>query len=238
MLAVRTGVAAAVRLARLSTAATAASDSPHALPLAELADDHRAWLARSDEFRDLSPQVHSAVGILLCEKASAPHLLLLHRAAHMRSHPNQLSLVGGRRDNEDASLAETLVREAEEEIGVIRGGEHALRLHGALPVVYPSLAGLAVGVFAGSLHHGDWNVAADESQALLEIPLADLVRPDAMVVESIQGYPGPVWHLGIDGVDVPLWGLTARILYDYFVLLDPAGATTKMMAETEAKAGY
>ena len=193
----------------------------------------------------LHPSVHSAVGIFHVERNNVPHILMLHRAAHMRSHPNQLSFVGGKRDAEDETLLDTLLREADEEIGL--GPEHNAVIHGSLPRVYPSLAGLAVAVYVGSMSNAPFAIELDESQAVLEIPLAVLADKSNFAVERIQTYKGPLWHLSNivgddDGVecikshgvgdqsvsasldDVPLWGLSARILYDWLTTLDPEWA--------------
>ena len=46
--------------------------------------------------------------------------MLTSAAADLRRHAGEISFPGGRRDPEDADLAETALREAEEEIGLPR----------------------------------------------------------------------------------------------------------------------
>ena len=50
----------------------------------------------------------------------APTVLLTQRTAHLRDHPGQVSFPGGRVEADDASPAETALRETEEEIGLSR----------------------------------------------------------------------------------------------------------------------
>lgn len=49
-----------------------------------------------------------------------PGVLLTLRHEHLRRHPGQIAFPGGRADPEDATIVETALREAEEEIGLPR----------------------------------------------------------------------------------------------------------------------
>ncbi|MEA2333659.1 MAG: hypothetical protein QOG40_149, partial [Solirubrobacteraceae bacterium] len=53
-------------------------------------------------------------------EAEPPHVVLTRRRADLRRHAGEISFPGGRQDSEDADLAETALREAEEEIGLTR----------------------------------------------------------------------------------------------------------------------
>ena len=58
----------------------------------------------------------SAVLVPVVDRADDPHLVFTKRSEHLPNHPGQMSFPGGRREPEDASLAETATREAHEEI--------------------------------------------------------------------------------------------------------------------------
>ncbi len=78
--------------------------------------------------------------------------MLTRRRADLRRHAGEISFPGGRRDAEDANLADTALREAEEEIGLPRA---QVSLLGELPqtstfatnyVIHPFVATIPAGV--------------------------------------------------------------------------------------------
>src|SRR5262245_48202692 len=83
----------------------------------------RAAAARRSDFtRWPTPPVggrRSAVLILLGEEPGAgPDVLILKRAATLRSHAGQPAFPGGASDPDDADAAATALREATEEVGL------------------------------------------------------------------------------------------------------------------------
>jgi len=82
----------------------------HPLPL-------RSVFVREDGVGDeeLTP---ASVLFPIVLREGGPSVLLTQRTEHLKDHPGQISFPGGRVEPEDASPAETALREAQEEIGL------------------------------------------------------------------------------------------------------------------------
>lgn len=72
----------------------------------------------------------AAVLIGVQDSAEGPRVILTKRASHLRHHPGQIAFPGGRRDEGDADLTATALREAAEEIGL---PPDAVQVLGTLP---------------------------------------------------------------------------------------------------------
>jgi 8-oxo-dGTP pyrophosphatase MutT (NUDIX family) len=159
------------------------------------------------------------VALFVAGEGAEPNVVLTRRRAELRRHAGEISFPGGRRDAADVSLAETALREAEEEIGLRRG---QVSLLGELPptstlatnyVIHPFVAAIPAGVA--------WQLSAKEVDAVLELPVTELragrtrtrierrgitFETDAYVVAE---------HL--------VWGATARILEQLLERLQVSG---------------
>ena len=62
----------------------------------------------------------AAVLVPVIEINGELHLLLTQRPTHLRAHPGQISFPGGKVEESDSSISMTALREAEEEIGLMR----------------------------------------------------------------------------------------------------------------------
>ena len=74
----------------------------------------------------LHEQRRAAVLCGLRERDGRLHVILTHRAAHLRRHASQIAFPGGRIDPTDASPRHAALREAEEEIGLPPAGVRVL----------------------------------------------------------------------------------------------------------------
>ncbi len=74
----------------------------------------------SRERRRLAPAGTTAAAVLvaLFEQDGEAHVWLVRRPASMRSHAGQVAFPGGKKDERDASLLVTALREAHEELGI------------------------------------------------------------------------------------------------------------------------
>ncbi len=142
-------------------------------------------------------------------------ILLLARAHTLRSHAGQVAFPGGRRDDTDADLIETALREAQEETGLDPSGVDVLGAMRPLPlprsfhVVTPVLGWWARPTPV-------WALDTAESALVFRTPVADLVSPDRRVTTLLrfegQTWSGPAWLLDVDGTEQVLWGFTALVL--------------------------
>jgi len=145
------------------------------------------------------------------------HGVFTKRRGDLRRHAGEISFPGGRQDHPEENLAQTALREAQEEIGLAPAG---VQLVGALQPIPTIATSYAVYPFVGLIEPGNtWTPSAGEVEAVLEFSLGDLragydrrrlvrrgipIRTDTFVVGE---------HL--------IWGATARILSDLLERLGP-----------------
>ena len=126
----------------------------------------------------------------------------------MRTHAGQIAFPGGAADPDDADLAATALREANEETGVDPAG---IEILGQLPPAHVEVSGFDVTAVVGWWARPSPVGAVDarEVASVLVVPVARLVDPGNRArVHHPSGYTGPAFS--IDGHLI--WGLTAHLL--------------------------
>jgi len=148
------------------------------------------------------------VPLFLAGDPAEPHAVFTRRRTDLRRHAGEISFPGGRRDPEDSSLADTALREAEEEIGLPRA---QVRLLCELPSVSTFVTGYEIHPFVGVIPAGiAWRVSAREVDEVLELPL-DAVRAARTKTQiERRGMTFETDAYVVDGHVI--WGATARIL--------------------------
>ena len=140
--------------------------------------------------------------------AEEPHAVFTRRRGDLRRHAGEISFPGGRRDPEDADLADTALREAEEEIGLPRA---EVRLLGELPSTSTFVTNYVIHPFVGLIPAGlAWRVSATEVDAVLELPLRALRESRTRTRMERRGISFETDAYIVD--DHLIWGATARIL--------------------------
>jgi len=138
-----------------------------------------------------------------------PGLLLTRRSPWLRKHAGQVAFPGGMRDDDDASLHITALREAHEEIGL---RPRDVRIIGTLPVVSSS-TGFQVTPVVGLIPPDlPWFPNADEVDAIFEMPLAEALLLSRYAPLDIHrgGLHHRVWLSWYQ--DYFVWGMTAGII--------------------------
>jgi 8-oxo-dGTP pyrophosphatase MutT (NUDIX family) len=145
------------------------------------------------------------------------HAIFTRRRRDLRSHPGEISFPGGRRDDGE-TLAQTALREAEEEIGLAR---EDVRLLGALTPVPTIATNYAVYPFVGMIERGGaWTPSASEVDEVLELRLADVRASRARRRLRHRGIPFRTDVYDV-GEELVIWGATARIVGDLLARLEP-----------------
>jgi 8-oxo-dGTP pyrophosphatase MutT (NUDIX family) len=147
-----------------------------------------------------------------------PHVVLTRRRADLRRHAGEISFPGGRRDPEDATLTDTALREAEEEIGLER--EH-VRLMGELPPTSTFVTNYVIHPFVGAIPAGvAWTPSAHEVDAVLELSLSAVRAGRTRTQIERRGISFETDAYVID--EHLVWGATARILEHLLEWLETA----------------
>jgi 8-oxo-dGTP pyrophosphatase MutT (NUDIX family) len=83
--------------------------------------DEHGWLSGDEGHeRALAPEARTPAAVLigLVARPQGPQVILTQRTAHLKDHAGQISLPGGRIEDEDEGPAAAALREALEEIGL------------------------------------------------------------------------------------------------------------------------
>jgi 8-oxo-dGTP pyrophosphatase MutT (NUDIX family) len=170
-------------------------------------EDDPVWARRQDIPAGRTTR-EAGVLILFDQDEQGPSLLFIERAATLRSHPGQIAFPGGGADPQDADIAATALREANEEVGLDPAGVEVL---GELPTITVPVSGFRVTPTVGWWRERSEIGVRDPAEvaAVRQIPIADLADPDhryAMLHPRGPGGPGFL----ID--DLMIWGMTGYLV--------------------------
>ncbi len=169
-------------------------------------------------FADPAPLRYAAViGLILpeCSRPQprpGPRLLLIERSEQLRNHAGQLAFPGGKPEPGDSDLLATALREANEEVGLVR---EQVTVLGRLEEV-PTPSGFMIVPFVGRVE-GDWvpRGTSPEVTRVLTPPLSLLAEPSIHRVTDRREWRGRMWELHEYAIgDPPLWGATAAMVRD------------------------
>jgi len=181
-------------------------------------DIHRRLSTRSPVRADLTGRIPAAVAVVLVEGDAGLEMLLIKRSER-EGDPwsGQMALPGGRREDADADLLETAMRETEEETGVVLASG---KLLGELDDLSPSIVHLPpimVRPYVFGLEQKPPARAREEVDLVLWVPLLELdgrLRQEDIAVGDYR-LRAPGYRLGEHFV----WGLTERMLTPFLALI-------------------
>jgi len=149
-----------------------------------------------------------------------PHLLFIERSASLRAHAGQVAFPGGKPEPDDATLLDTALREANEEVGLPVSGTEIL---GRLPPV-PTPSGFLVVPFVGWAPPG-WSAQATspEVHRILTPSVGQLADPSIHRITSRGIWRSRPYAMHEYRVhDPPIWGATALMVHELLVRMELA----------------
>ncbi|TAK70884.1 MAG: CoA pyrophosphatase [Actinomycetota bacterium] len=176
------------------------------LPLLDVADQVTAADLALHSWTAASRQ--GAVLILVGDGPAGPDVLLLQRAATMRTHAGQPAFPGGAMDPDDDGVIATALREAVEETGLEPAGVDVVA---TLPQLYlPPSSFVVIPVLAWWRDPSPIRAAsAAEVASVHRVAVAELADPaNRLQVRHPAGFTSPGFR--VQGLLV--WGFTAGIL--------------------------
>ncbi len=169
------------------------------------------------KFEHKTPPKPGAVLILLYEENGLVKFPLTKRPDYLGTHGGQISLPGGKAE-QDEGIITTALREAEEEIGIAR---NTIKVIGQLTDFFVIPSNFIVTPVIGCLRALPiFNPDPREVVRVIEGTIDQLIRHDAVKTTEIMAskiYPMMAPHFEIDGEVV--WGATAMILNELRVLI-------------------
>ncbi len=166
----------------------------------------------------VAPPEASRAGVLALfyPKKADWHIVLIERASSNPNdrHRGQISFPGGRFEKDDVHLANTAIRETEEEVGVKAKDIHLL---GPLTDLYIPVSNFRVDPFVGFTETTPRFVPQEEEvHGILEVPVSELMNPDNLKIKNLVIREGFVLK------DVPYFDLLGKTVW---------GATAMMLSE-------
>lgn len=167
------------------------------------------------------PPRESAVLILIHPVDGQDHTLLMRRPVYAGMHSGQVGFPGGKREQGDADLHATALREFREETGA---GTAGFEIVGELTRIHiPPSRTLVTPVVAWAASLGPLQPDPREVAQLLDVPVAELLRDDILRRKPFT--------MGLDGRqrEAPYWDVQGQTVW---------GATAMMIGELRLVLGH
>ncbi len=156
-----------------------------------------------------------AAVLLAITAEEEPELIYTLRSNKVSSHKGEVAFPGGREEQGDLSLAETALREAEEEIGLDR---NLVEILGSLDTTV-SRYGISVTPYVGIIPpNPNLNESSSEIESYFRVPISylanDIRHRNDKVTESGETFYMPAYKYN----EYIIWGLTAMITVNFLRL--------------------
>ena len=166
-----------------------------------------------------SSYIHAAVLIPLFRDEDGKHkILFTERTDRVEHHKGQISFPGGAVDKEDGTFEETALREAFEEIGLLREDVTILgRIDDTLTVV----SNFVIHPFVGLIPHPyNFRINPEEVKGLIEVPF------EVLYINRSTDKMSDIEHKGVTYQSLTylyngevIWGATARIMKNFIEII-------------------
>ncbi|MBX7056621.1 MAG: CoA pyrophosphatase [Leptospirales bacterium] len=168
-----------------------------------------------------APVKQAGVLLPLFYRAGALRICMIRRPEESGPHSRQIAFPGGRREDSDADLQATALRETTEEIGLAIPPDNVA---GALSSLYVAPSQFYVEPFVALILAPDQYRADEEEVAeVLEFQLQDFAKSENFRIEEwiVRGFRTTVPHFRIDGETI--WGASAMMLAELLEILKDCG---------------
>jgi 8-oxo-dGTP pyrophosphatase MutT (NUDIX family) len=174
--------------------------------------------ARPSSDFDLNPAITLPPGRVLRPAAvlvavwlypETPRLILTKRASHLKHHPGQIALPGGKVDQGDDGVIATALRESREEVGL---SSDLVDIAGTLPP-HETVTGFTVTPVLGFVRTPFIPVPeAGEVEEVFTVPLHHVLNPETFAIERRRWRNEWRRYYAVPYGPYYIWGATARIL--------------------------
>ena len=156
-----------------------------------------------------------AAVLLAITAEEEPELIYTLRSNKVSSHKGEVAFPGGREEEGDLSLADTALREAEEEIGLDR---NLVEILGSLDTTV-SRYGISVTPYVGIIPpNPNLNESSSEIESYFRVPISylanDIRHRNDKVTEGGETFFMPAYKYN----EYIIWGLTAMITVNFLRL--------------------
>ncbi|THV02812.1 hypothetical protein K435DRAFT_748673 [Dendrothele bispora CBS 962.96] len=202
--------------------------------------------ANGHDDTDISQYSRSAaVLVLLFERAGQLRVLLTTRSKHLRTHPGQTALPGGRKDATDKDFVETAFREANEEVSLPR---HSPKIH-MLGTLQPYISqwGIRVSPIVAFLSDNDvldqLKPNPGEVDRIFDHPLEaildpEIARSEELVLNGSEDWPYEQELYNNDDRIVPVLGNTMYRMHRFRSIASPVKGLTSDILINVAEIAY
>lgn len=183
-----------------------------------------AWL---DNYHVPKNAKHAATLALLYPRQGDFHIALMKRVTNPKDrHSGQVSFPGGKVEKDDRDLAQTALREAEEELGIPQA---AVSILGQLTDLYIPVSNFLVFPFIGfTPNKPDFQLQHKEVQQLVEAPISTLLNKENRKTTDLTLFNNltlrDVPYFDINGNIV--WGATAMMLNELTTIIEQFPSAT------------
>jgi 8-oxo-dGTP pyrophosphatase MutT (NUDIX family) len=162
----------------------------------------------------LEGRIAAAVCVPLYEGAGGLEVWAIKRVDALRHHARELAFPGGKPDPGDRDLADTALREMEEELAIPR---RRLRVLGSLEPMPTATSRFTLNPFVVEVEPGaEARPEAAEVAALIRMPLTDFFagRVPYRAVDLGQGWRSPIFEFEVGS----MYGASAHVLEELLLL--------------------
>jgi len=151
----------------------------------------------------------AAVLIGFVEREAGLYVLFTKRAQHLRHHPGQVSFPGGKYEESDASLRSTVLRETEEEIGIVA---NQIEIFGKMAEL-PTISRFSVTPYLAFIQPSyTASIDTNEVDQIFEVPIEIVLNPKHLHSHTFDVNHQQHRVFGINYQNHFIWGMTAQII--------------------------